>query len=817
MYALHSLTVDSARETATVELLAREDCTLLVALYDRSGKLLDTESVSVAGKEMAQEQELRFADCGRYHSAKAFLTESGSPLCTALSVFSWEEELSDLPEIRQEELRYAAGKGLPVDKLQQQTVSGVEMTELLDAMVSLGEPEKLTRWQSMLPKFRSYEGALTRFDIMGSLMIAAETMGGRWAEPFVSLYPVWKELDFRFDDSFFTPEILDEVGGKFYLTPLRPDDTAYLDAACLCFNLGRPSPISGEFPIAYDEENKTIHEDVTPSYLDALLAVARMIAGTELNSGGETQEVLTLTEEKDAELQRELQEAIDEILTAETEIVHADTFIPGETYTGTAYYVSADGDDNNDGLTPETAWQTTDKVLEATSWGKILKTGDALFFRRGDTFRMPEHDIAIAVDGITLSAYGEGDKPIITASSESGVGAEKWELVYADDSGKKIWQFHTDLRDVASVVLNDAETATKRVYEFYGENGYESCTCETWLMQEGGGVTLLGELLPLQESLSEDLTFISRPDRGKMTDGHTTESGKGPLYLRCDAGNPGELYESVEFSEFAIRGLVWLEAGNTVIDNISFRCNGNSYIKANTISYDPAQKIFWTEYSGTVVQNCEFAYGGGSVTEYAYVEGRPIPVVQGDGIYTVVMNSIFRHNYFHDECSTSVTYEWALDDEQTGGGYYHVLDNVIVSSMAIRLDSTADSLKYLDSVIIRGNQIWSTGRWDNSGYYYSQGSVFLTDNYYGECVIENNVFYGTENGYEDNALLHIAIDLENYCLPTIRNNVYVQYAGRDFVYFENKDASWAIDDPDAIKAARRLLLDTSSVFYVKEN
>ena len=27
---------------------------------------------------------------------------------------------------------------------------------------------------------------------------------------------------------------------------------------------------------------------------------------------------------------------------------------------GTTYYVSADGDDNNDGLSPETAWKTLD-------------------------------------------------------------------------------------------------------------------------------------------------------------------------------------------------------------------------------------------------------------------------------------------------------------------------------------------------------------------------------------------------------------------------------------------------------------------------
>ena len=67
--------------------------------------------------------------------------------------------------------------------------------------------------------------------------------------------------------------------------------------------------------------------------------------------------------EKDAELKADLQNRINEILDTDTEIIHSDTYIPGETYTGTAYYVSADGDDNNDGLTPETAWQSMGKLL----------------------------------------------------------------------------------------------------------------------------------------------------------------------------------------------------------------------------------------------------------------------------------------------------------------------------------------------------------------------------------------------------------------------------------------------------------------------
>jgi len=78
-----------------------------------------------------------------------------------------------------------------------------------------------------------------------------------------------------------------------------------------------------------------------------------------------------LTVEKDTELRADLKARIEEILNSETEIVHSDAYIPGDTFTGSAYYVSIDGDDNNDGLTPETAWATLGKV-GYESGGRIL-------------------------------------------------------------------------------------------------------------------------------------------------------------------------------------------------------------------------------------------------------------------------------------------------------------------------------------------------------------------------------------------------------------------------------------------------------------
>ena len=529
-----------------------------------------------------------------------------------------------------------------------------------------------------------------------------------------------------------------------------------------------------------------------------------------------------LSAEEDARLKEDLQKDIGTILNTKTEIVHSDTYIPGKTYTGTAYYVSNDGDDSNDGLSPGTAWQTLKKVAEVNGFfgeTPLLESGDVVFFQRGDVFRTSaigtdpylgdNASLHLLVDGVTYSAYGEGVKPIFTESTENGSGAEKWSLVYEDKNGKKIWQYYRDMRDVGRLVLNDGEVLAPRVYEYYNENGYISCEATGWWMHEDEGMTLLNELLPLEVSMTEDLTIISRPVRLEPEANWINDDG-GPLYLRCDKGNPGELYQSIEFTEYQLGGIVQLCASNIVFDNISFRCNGSAYMKCDN----------WKEVQNTVIQNCEFAYGGGSVTFYEKRDsGATVVVAQGDGIYNVVRNVLIQNNYFHDSTLPVGTYEGDdFEDKDAVDGYYHFQNNVCVNTMGIRLDSTADALKYLDSVKICGNQVWNTGRMDNGKLVYSEGSLIMMPHNYGECIVSDNVFYGTENGHSMNALLDIFVyDFEElgYSRPQFRENTYAQYSGRnfgDFIYQGGQ--TWSIDDPKLLIKAAELLGDTTSKFYI---
>ena len=92
----------------------------------------------------------------------------------------------------------------------------------------------------------------------------------------------------------------------------------------------------------------------TPAQTQAPETVPETSAGTPAPSSSAT----VLSAEEDAKLHADLQARINEILNTETEIVHSDTYIPGETYTGTAYYFSSDSQQH---LCP--AWRQTVRLL----------------------------------------------------------------------------------------------------------------------------------------------------------------------------------------------------------------------------------------------------------------------------------------------------------------------------------------------------------------------------------------------------------------------------------------------------------------------
>ena len=84
---------------------------------------------------------------------------------------------------------------------------------------------------------------------------------------------------------------------------------------------------------------------------------------------------------------------------------------------GKTYYVSATGNDNNDGLSPEKAIKTIAKANTLA-----LNAGDQVLFKKGDKFvgRLSYTDLSGTADNpITIASYGEGTtRPTITNGNQ---------------------------------------------------------------------------------------------------------------------------------------------------------------------------------------------------------------------------------------------------------------------------------------------------------------------------------------------------------------------------------------------------------------
>jgi hypothetical protein len=81
----------------------------------------------------------------------------------------------------------------------------------------------------------------------------------------------------------------------------------------------------------------------------------------------------------------------------------------------TNYYISAAGNDANNGTSQATPWKTIAKLNLSTTWTSI-NPGDSILFRRGDTFIGPliPGRTGTATARFNFGAYGTGAKPIIT-------------------------------------------------------------------------------------------------------------------------------------------------------------------------------------------------------------------------------------------------------------------------------------------------------------------------------------------------------------------------------------------------------------------
>lgn len=688
----------------------------------------------------------------------------------SVSVFAAEAE---------DELTRAAGLGIAAEKPTAGTVSAAEFFEMLDRVVKLTDASLLPAFQSLYPNARVSDAELSRYDGMVAVLAAAEVLG-------VAVLNVdsWYELHTQigekcWDSIYWNDALFGDDWGR------AVDGMEWVRNACAYFySFGRSSRYSAQTIFDYDAESNSMRTDAPFTYEEAARAAVRLHDSIESNFpvtdrviGAEDQALLDAAQSR-----------IDEILNSKTEV----------SYTGTAYYVSNSGKDDNDGLSPETAWATLTPVNQ-----NGFESGDAVFFERGGLWR----GIVYAQKGVTYSAYGEGAKPRIYGSPESGVGEEKWSLWYGKD-GVKIWEYHTALQDPGGIVMNGGECYASRVYSLW--NGEKAVFLDD-PEREFDIVAALEHDLQFYCAYPDDIRTREIPFPAFDAEMH------GTVYLRCDYGNPGTLYEQIEFQcpadPVGYCGIVQCNGNDCVIDNLCLM-----YSNTMGISTGLSENV--------TVQNCEVAFVGGGSHIIGF--GQYVPV-SGEGIRLDGYGNTGRDNYVHDCFDGGIIFEPDLQFELDDGdisedmlavrwGNICIEGNVIEqcnSGVLIGVHCEDDvQISQVYPLTIQDNDILYCGYgWSGDAHYdYTWGS----DDYTGNSITFWDVDYAHDTYLVKNnrlyiakaALIHMVFKGEN--VPVFSGNTYAQNLNAFLLYTNDERAFMATSAAYVLRGCRDKLGDSNA-------
>lgn len=420
----------------------------------------------------------------------------------------------------------------------------------------------------------------------------------------------------------------------------------------------------------------------------------------EARNGVQRPDYIVATEEYLAEIDKKANALKEKILNSPTEIA----------ITGTAYYVSNSGDDSNDGKSPETAWATLAKVNSAN-----LKKGDAVLFERGGIWR----GSLIAKDGVTYSAWGQGDKPKLFGSLKNYSIKEKW----IETDIPNVYVYDEVLENDAGVlVFNDGEAHT--IKKVVGIDGFT------------------GDLTELKN----DLEMFHNPEDKKV-------------YLYSDKGNPAERFSPIEF---CLKDHIIKIRGNDItIDNLC-------------IKYGGAHGISATSCNGLTVTNCEFGWIGGSIQQNTTRYGNAVEIWGENGLNNYKVDSCYIYQIY----DAGITHQFSGATEDVLMRNVQYTNNLIeycTYSIEYFLGQPAEGTSprlLMSNILIKDNICrfagygWGDQRPDKTepAHIKSWDHMNPAENF----VIENNIFDRSKY-----MLIHIgAYDAAS--LPSMKGNTYIQ-------------------------------------------
>ena len=389
------------------------------------------------------------------------------------------------------------------------------------------------------------------------------------------------------------------------------------------------------------------------------------------------------------------------------------------------YYVSAVGCDRNDGLTPETALQTTAVLNE------LGEPGDSVLFRRGDTWRMPK--IVELRSGVTYGAYGEGEKPRFYGSLQNYAAAELWKST--ETAG--IWCCALDFEgDVCHMVFDEGAASAVR-----------------------------------RRSIAEVCAELDYYYDGEAQ----------AVYLRCD-GNPSERFSTIEM----VRGSLFrvpFDCRNIVVRDWDMRyCNYAILSYCDRVGDVRGLRIEYCDFSWIGGHEGNYAPGGVRDGNAIIIWGSARQVVVDHCNFTQMFDTAFTPQCGAPPNSDVVFEDITLSNCRIEACHWSTEYWIHV------VDDNDNPLGVMRNIFIENNHFVGAGegwsacqRW-NGGPPSSASHIQVFSG--GECgTIENFVVRG--NIFESASHDLISFHWQN-AAPILEGNTYIQVKGRPLGHINGK-------------------------------
>lgn len=425
---------------------------------------------------------------------------------------------------------------------------------------------------------------------------------------------------------------------------------------------------------------------------------------------------------------------------------------------GNIYYVSNDGDDARDGRTPETAWKTLAKVSAAP-----LSRGDGVLFRRGDLFR----GFVNAVSGVSYGAYGTGDKPKLYGWDKNLADPALWKL---HDPAHCIWKLNEPILDCGTLVFNEGAAHSRKLIPSYIHGQFVCRDDESRVFDMAAEMTKDLDLVCFYTG-----RMTTEPSKGEDFPVPVMDAQSfGELYLRCDRGNPGAVFASVE----ALPGRSLfraMECDHVTIDNLCLK-----YIGVHGVSA-------FFHSTGLHVTNCEIGWIGGAIQHYLgtdpnYIKGTRGTVTRfGNGIevYGGCEDYVVENCYIYQIYDAGITHQVSTDGQtytMTGIRYRNnLVENCVYSIEYFLEKNDGDTESYIRDCEIAGNILrfsgygWGQQRHNVDTPAHIKGWSY--ENTASDYTVHDNIF--DRAAYR---MLHLVAKKAESC-PLMYNNTYIQHLG----------------------------------------